>query len=52
MRVTADTPRYLYAYPADQPEDAVPADIVQLLPGQPAPKLMLPEGQYRYLVRP
>lgn len=50
MRAT-DTPHYVYAYPEGQPDDAVPADIVQLRPGQPQPSLLLPAGQFRFVIR-
>lgn len=47
----AITPYFVYAYPQGQPDDAVPADVVQLTPGAPVPKLMLPEGQFRFLIQ-
>lgn len=40
--------RWAYARPQGQPADAVAADIVKLVPGKPAPKFMLPPGEYTY----
>lgn len=40
--------RYVYAAPKGQPADVVPADIVLLHSGHPAPKFMLPPGEYTY----
>jgi hypothetical protein len=45
------TPSFVYAYPKGQPDDAVPADVVQLKPGAPLPKLMLPDGQFRFVIQ-
>ncbi|MYM31079.1 hypothetical protein GTP58_22320 [Duganella sp. CY15W] len=44
-------PYFVYAYPKNQPKDAVPADIVQITPGKPLPKLMLPDAQFRFAIR-
>lgn len=44
-------PHFVYAYPKNQPKDAVPADIVQITPGKPLPKLMLPDAQFRFVLR-
>lgn len=41
---------WVLAHLADQPADAVPADVVRLEAGKPAPQFMLPPGQYRYSV--
>ncbi len=40
--------RAVLAYRAGEPADAVPADIVLVEAGKPVPKLMLPEGEYRF----
>lgn len=40
--------RVLLARPAGQPADAIPADVVTLEAGKPAPKFMLPPGEYTY----
>jgi hypothetical protein len=45
------TPSYVYAYPEGSPDDAVPADVVRLKPGAPLPKLMLPDGQFRFVIQ-
>ncbi|NYE63806.1 hypothetical protein FHW58_005040 [Duganella sp. 1224] len=47
----AEAPSYVYAYPQGQPENAVPVDVVRLTPGLPAPKLMLPDGQFRFTIQ-
>jgi hypothetical protein len=47
----AVAPHYVYVYPQGQPEDAVPVDVVRLTPGAPAPKLMLPDGQFRFVIQ-
>lgn len=39
--------RLIYAFPFDAPPNSVPADLVIVEAGKPAPKLMLPEGKYR-----
>jgi hypothetical protein len=41
--------RAVLAYRAGDPADAVPADVVLVEAGKPVPKLMLPEGQYRFV---
>lgn len=38
--------RAVYAYWRDTAPDAVPLDVVMLQPGMPAPKLMLPPGDF------
>lgn len=40
--------RVFVARPAGQPDDAIPADVVTLEAGKPAPKFMLPPGDYIY----
>jgi hypothetical protein len=42
--------RAVLAYRAGEPADAVPADVVLVEAGKPAPKLMLPDGEYRFAV--
>jgi hypothetical protein len=42
--------RTVLAYRAGEPADAVPADVVLVEAGKPVPKLMLPEGEYRFAV--
>jgi hypothetical protein len=42
--------RAVLAYRAGDPVDAVPADVVLVEAGKPVPKLMLPEGEYRFTV--
>jgi hypothetical protein len=42
--------RAILAYRAGEPADAVPADVVLVEAGKPVPKLMLPQGEYRYIV--
>lgn len=42
--------RAVLAYRAGEPADAVPADVVLVEEGKPAPKLMLPKGEYRLSV--
>ncbi|KQV90343.1 hypothetical protein ASD15_23855 [Massilia sp. Root351] len=41
----------LYAHLKGQPADSVPADIVRLEAGKPAPQFMLPPGEYSYSIR-
>lgn len=41
--------RAIKAYRTSDGADAVPADVVVVEAGQPAPKLMLPKGEYRYV---
>ena len=41
----------LYAHLKGQPADSVPADIVRLEAGKPAPQFMLPPGEYTYTIR-
>lgn len=38
----------LAARPAGQPDDAIPSDVVALEAGKPAPRFMLPPGEYTY----
>lgn len=38
------------AFRAGEPADAVPTDVVLVDAGKPAPKLMLPKGEYRFTV--
>jgi hypothetical protein len=38
--------RLIYAYRVNSPIDAAPFDIVMVKAGEPAPKLMLPEGHF------
>lgn len=40
--------RLVAARPAGQPEDAIPADVVTVEAGKPAPRFMLPPGDYIY----
>jgi len=40
--------RLIKAYRAGAPDDAVPADVVLVEANKPVPKLMLPQGEYRY----
>jgi hypothetical protein len=42
--------RAVLAYRSGDPADAVPADVVVVEAGKPAPKLMLPPGEYRFSV--
>ena len=42
--------RLVKAYRVDDKADAVPADIVLVEAGKPAPALMLPAGEFRYAV--
>jgi hypothetical protein len=42
--------RAVLAYRAGEPDDAVPADVVLAEAGKPAPKLMLPAGEFRFAV--
>jgi hypothetical protein len=42
--------RAVLAYRAGAPADAVPTDVVLVEAGKPAPKLMLPEGEFRFAV--
>jgi hypothetical protein len=42
--------RMIYAFHANEPEDAVPADVVLVEAGKPVPTFMLPKGQFRYTV--
>jgi hypothetical protein len=42
--------RMIYAFHANEPNDAVPADAVLVEAGKPVPQLMLPKGQFRYVV--
>jgi hypothetical protein len=44
--VHTKTRRAVYAYLRDTAPDAVPLDVVVLDPGKPAPKLMLPAGDF------
>lgn len=48
----AATPHFLFAYLEGQPDDSVPADVVQIVPGLPIPKFMLPSGEFRFEIRP
>lgn len=41
--------RAVLAYRAGEPADAVPADVVLVEAGKPVPKLMLPQGEYRFM---
>lgn len=43
------TPRYIYAYLQGQPDDAVPVDVIQVVPGKTPPKFMLPKGAFRFV---
>jgi hypothetical protein len=49
---TGALPRFVSAYPAGQSEDAVPADVVKIEPGKPAPSFMLPRGEFHFVTRP
>ncbi|MRX06374.1 hypothetical protein GJ697_00835 [Pseudoduganella sp. FT25W] len=49
---TQSAPHFVYAYPAGQPDHAVPADVVRIEPDKPTPKFMLPQGDYRFVERP
>lgn len=40
--------RLIYAYRKNDPFDAIPIDLVLIETGKPIPKLMLPEGEYRF----
>jgi hypothetical protein len=40
----------IYAFHANEPSDAVPADVVLVEAGKPVPTFMLPQGQFRYVV--
>lgn len=40
--------RAILAYRAGEPADAVPADVVLVEAGKPAPELMLPKGEFRF----
>jgi hypothetical protein len=42
--------RVVLAYRAGEPDDALPADVVLVEAGKPAPKLMLPKGEFRLSV--
>jgi hypothetical protein len=42
--------RAVLAFRAGEPDDAVPADVVLVEAGKPAPRLMLPNGEYRFSV--
>jgi hypothetical protein len=42
--------RAVLAYRAGEPDDAVPADVVLVEAGKPAPKLMLSKGEFRLSV--
>ena len=44
----SESRRVVVARPAGQPDDAIPADVVTLEAGKPAPKFMLPPGEYTY----
>jgi hypothetical protein len=40
--------RLIYAFRKNDPLDAMPVDLVLVEAGKPKPKLMLPEGEYRF----
>jgi hypothetical protein len=40
--------RLIYAYRANSPKDASPFDVVMVKAGEPAPKLMLPAGDFEF----
>lgn len=42
--------RAIYAYHLKDPLDAIPADVIVVEAGKPAPKLMLPKGEFRFAV--
>lgn len=42
--------RLIYAYRLLDPLDAIPVDVIMVEAGKPAPKLMLPPGDFRYAV--
>lgn len=42
--------RMIYAFHANEPNDAFPADTVLVEAGKPVPTFMLPKGQFRYVV--
>lgn len=52
LEIEAKTSRLLaQAFLASEPEDAIPVDQVVLVPGEPAPVLMLPAGAFRLVVQ-
>jgi hypothetical protein len=40
----------IYAFHANEPNDAEPADALLVEVGKPAPTFMLPKGQFRYAI--